>query len=742
MLTNFSKGELSPLIEGRPDLAAYFEGMSVGENFQLLRQGGLKRRPGTRFVAEAKFNDNRTLLVPFESSVGDAYILEMGEHYIRFFKNGVRVETSPGVPYELVSPYEVAQLSELHYTQSVDVMFMFHPDVPQQKLSRVADTTWFINTIRFNPPPSIDDDIDISEGTITLTPAAATGTGVNFTASVAGVFLAADVGRQIISLAGRATITSVIGGGQTAVCDIIDEFANPGINIPPGLWFMRLAPQTSLDPHSSGPVGTAIQLVAAVDAFRPADVGRVVGIYGGLVQIGKFVSPTTLQGILVTPMVDTNAADPAATPAGAWTLETISWSFARGFPRTGEFFQGRLGQAATRSEPNTLWLSRSDDYENYGRGTAADDAITYPVATKQLNRIEWLGDNKDLFLGTMGSEHRVSSGNSDNVIGGDVIPLVRRISGHGSAPMQPISIGSRIVFLDRSLKKLWALLFNLEEDNYDPIELTSPAEHITSFGLKQTPIGFTRNPDPLLYFIRQDGQLVVLTYYYQEKVIGFMRYVTDGTFGAVGIVSRSGQSDLVMVTIDRDINGTGHTYIEAFEDAAPEFLGRAWFDIHVDSAKLYDLNGVPTTVFAGLDHLEGETVHIVADGNLRSPQVVSGGLITLEDPASEWVEIGLPYVATATTMRPAVEGQMVEGVPRIWKSLSVRLKDTRGGKLQGQFLPYPLGSLNVASLYTGDVKITPGGNWDVTGKITVVQDQPYPMTLLAIYGEVMFGDHA
>lgn len=163
LYSNFSKGELSPLLDGRPDLAGYFEGGRTALNWYLLRQGGLVRRPGSRFANTTAFSTLDSILIPFEFSVDDAFVLEFGDHYIRFYKDDLRIESSPGLPYELVSPYGAENLRTIHVTQSADVLFIFHPLYQQRRLSRIADTNWVIQPISYRPPPSFEADTDISD---------------------------------------------------------------------------------------------------------------------------------------------------------------------------------------------------------------------------------------------------------------------------------------------------------------------------------------------------------------------------------------------------------------------------------------------------------------------------------------------------------------------------------------------------------------------------------------------------
>lgn len=741
LLTNFSKGELSPLIEGRPDLAAYFEGGRTIKNFDLLRQGGVRRRFGSRFVAEVKDSTKDTIILPFEADVDTTRIIEVGNSYERFYKSKQQLKTSAGGPaVEISGPYTEAQIRNIHFTQSVDVMYWFHPDVAQRKLSRVSDTSWALTQPTFDPPPSLEDDTDVS-GTATLTPSDVIGNDITFTMSQAKL-LPADVGRLVVSGAARALIKGLPSAGSlTFTADILDPFpdTNP---IAAGAWKLRLSPQTTLDPNKKGPEGAQVTLVAGASAFRTADVGKFIVIYGGLVRVDIRDSATQVRGEILSEMGATTASDPAAAPAGAWTLEVASWSATNGFPRTGEFVQGRLAQAGTNKQRTTFWMSQSEDFENYATGVAADNAIDYTIASRQLNRIEWLADNVDMFVGTSGAELRVTSGGSDEPLGGNKVPFVSRHTANGSAPIQPLVINRRIMFVDRSQKKIFVIAFNFEEDGFEAIEITGASEHITGpTGLKLGAIAFARRPDPRLFFIRADGQLVTLTYFLKEKVVGFTRYVTDGTFESVAVIPQTaGKADQVWVIVKRTINSVVKRYVEVLDEDASELGGRLWTSLQTDCAKVYNLAGVPTTSLTELSHLEGKTVDVVADDSFRGTKVVTAGVVTLDESASKYVEVGLHYDSELQTMRPAVENQMVEGLPRSWIKLWVRLFETIGGKLNNERLQYPPAPLNKTALFTGDRDVTAYGV-NPEGYVTMLQDQPYPMTVLAVFGEIEFGDH-
>lgn len=734
LYTNFSKGELSPLLEGASDLAAYFEGGSVIENFRLIRQGGIQRRAGTRFVAEVADSSKDTILIPFEFSVDDTYMLEFGDGYFRIFKNKAPVLGGGFAPVEVTVPYAESDIRTIHYTQSADVLFCFHGSHQQRKIGRASDTSWSVTRQTANPPPSFEVDTDISGGVARLTPGATTGTGIIFTTDAAA-FLAGDAGRQIISGSGRAIITAYTSATQVTV-DILDDFASTSA-INAGSWLMRLSPQTTLDPTARAPVGGTVTCVAGADAFRTADVGKYILVYGGLVKITSRTSATTVVGTILSTMSETTDANPSAAPAGAWTLEESSWSDSRGWPRTGEFYQGRLYQASTTGLPTAFWASAADDFDNYAYGVVADAAVEYIMASRKLNRIEWISDNDSLMIGTAGSEHRaVGSGNENSLIGGDTVPLVKRVSSQGSMPVQPVVSNRQVIFADRSKRKLYSLAWDLNQDGYDSDELTLLAEHITESGIRLGPMAFQQRLDPRLFFVREDGTLVSMTFFTKEKVIGFTRYTTDGMFESVGIIPNAGGgNDQVWVLAKRTINGSVKKFVEVLEEDHESLTVRAWPSLQTDCAGVY--SGVATTSIPAA-HLDGETVDVIVGGEFIGQKTVSGGVITLTEEATE-VEYGLHYDSTATTMRPAIKGENIEGLPRSWDKLSARLHKTKGGTINGKPILYAPGTLGVNALYTGDVKVTAQG-WSTDGRVTITQNEPYPMTVLALYGTLSIGD--
>lgn len=144
IMNTWSRGELSPQLDGRTDVEAYFNGGKIVENFFITPHGGLKRRPGTYFVAEVKTSAKSTRLIPFQFSTTQAYIIEMGDGYMRFYKDRGQIE-SGGSPYEIVSPYVEADLFDVQFVQDADTMYLVHPSYKPRKLTRTGHTSWSID---------------------------------------------------------------------------------------------------------------------------------------------------------------------------------------------------------------------------------------------------------------------------------------------------------------------------------------------------------------------------------------------------------------------------------------------------------------------------------------------------------------------------------------------------------------------------------------------------------------------
>mgnify|MGYP001250087363 CR=1 FL=1 len=191
--TNFTTGEMSPRMFGRVDVSKYYNGVEKLQNFLIMPQGGIKRRSGTRFVAEVKDSTKPVIVVPFQFSTTQAYILEIGDGYMRVYMDESQVLASNGTDiYEITTPWTGSQLFNLSFTQSADVLFIAHGDVMVKKISRTGHNDWNVSDYVPVDGPWLDPN---SVTANTMAPSGTTGT-VTLT-TIQDTFVSTDVGRLV-----------------------------------------------------------------------------------------------------------------------------------------------------------------------------------------------------------------------------------------------------------------------------------------------------------------------------------------------------------------------------------------------------------------------------------------------------------------------------------------------------------------------------------------------------------------
>jgi hypothetical protein len=176
-INSFNAGELSPYLYARSDFDKYRSGCLTMENFVPLPYGGATRRPAIEYIGDSK-QDDKIRLIPFTARVDATYVLELGDQYMRFWKDGVLQQTGAGtpedpfVPVEVGTPWTDTEFPDVKFAQSIDVMWLVHPDHAPQRLSRFSDTSWTMTDEQFDYPPLRDEN----NTDITMSPSATTGT--------------------------------------------------------------------------------------------------------------------------------------------------------------------------------------------------------------------------------------------------------------------------------------------------------------------------------------------------------------------------------------------------------------------------------------------------------------------------------------------------------------------------------------------------------------------------------------
>lgn len=712
--TNCTAGEISPRLLGRVDVQKYNNGLRTCLNGYPLVHGGAKRRGGLRFAAAAKEALKQTRLVPFIFNRDQAFIVEFGDGYARFYTAaGARIEDPPGTPVEVVSPYLEANLDDVHYVQGADTMFMFHPTYPTRKLVRYSNTVWKLSVASWIVPPSEEKGVKpATQLTLSLL---TVGTGRTATAAAA-CFEASDVGRQITNGAGLATITGYTSTTVVTVT-IIDAFA--ASPIASGQWTLTETPKTSLTPSAKEPIGAACTLTAGAAAFKNSaqvsDIGRFVEINDGLVEITGFTSATVVSGIIRTVLSVTNAAQ-----SEGWALRSAVWNAVDGYPRAGTLFEQRLIAAGSPAYPNTLWGTKTGQYANFADGTADDDGFSFTIASDQVNPVEHLASTRVLLPLTYGGEFSMTGGVEKPLSPTNV--QIKSQTVYGADVTRPVRVGSEVVFVQRGGRKIRALGYRVDSDSFNAPDISVLAEHITEGGILE--MAFSQEPDSVVWMARGDGVAVTMTIDRDQDVIGFARQVTDGQIESVASVPYGGQ-DRIFAVVVRQINGATVRYIEYIDNT-----------LNTDCA-ITGTSGPGTDTWSGLSHLEGKTVDCVADGIVMPQKVVTGGSITIPRVANS-VEIGLHYETEIEPLMPSIPGMPAggQGDATSVSEIIVRLHETVGAEVAGQQIPFRRfgdGILDQpVAPFTGDKRVSKLG-W-ARGEIDcpIAQRQPLPFQLLAI----------
>lgn len=709
--TSFNAGELSPQLKGRIDIEKYKNGCEIMENMVPQIHGPARKRAGSRFVAEVKDSTAVTKLVPFQFNEDQAYILEFGDQYIRFYKNG-GVILSASVPYEISTPYLTADLQYIQFAQSADVMYIANRNHPPYKLGRVSDTNWTLTEVEFDWPPFQDENID----TTTITASAATG-NITLTASVA-LFDSAQVGSYYRF---AEVIASKYNQWKTGESITTNDYR---------IFDGRLYQATT-----TGTTGTRAPIHDEGNESDGTVSWDFIHDGAGYAEITSFTSSTLVNATVIKRL-------PESALSGTTKWSEGSWSDYRGWPRTVAFYEDRLWFAGSSFRPQTLWASTSGDYENHKYGTNDDDALNYTINSQEINIIQWISPGKVLAIGTSGSEFTASASSLNEAITPTNVRIAPQTT-YGSSMIPPIKIGNAVIFIQRSTRKVREYTYNFETDAYVAPNMTVLAEHITQAGVAD--IAYQQEPDQIIWMPDNNGKLLGLTYERTEDVVGWHQHTLSGSVESVATIPHwDGDQDVTWLIVNRTINGATKRYIEYIE----KYLTTSYATFS-DSCLTYD--GAPATVISGLDHLEGESVSILADGAIHPNRTVTSGSITLQAAASI-VTIGLPYSATIKTMpleAGAADGTSQGKTMRI-TNLTLRLHETGPGLWYGpntatmdeyQFRETDDLMDNPVPLLTGDSRLIPWVNgYQTSPQITLQHRLPLPFTLVALMPQVVTND--
>jgi hypothetical protein len=725
---NFNGGEISPLISSRFDLESYQNGCEKLFNMIPRVQGPATRRPSSNFVKEVKNSANRTHIQAFNFNNDDSFILEFGDQYIRFYKDRDEFLDS-SVHYEISTPYLASDLFDskgmfrINFSQSADVIYLVHRSYAPRKLSRIANNNWTLTEVETTLGP-FDD---INTGSITVYSSAVTGS-VTLTAS-SSIFESSDVGSQFyIETNPDITTHTWEVAKHYNLNDIVRSGGSyyKGVSVTAGtVWTGTQESGTVTPSHLSG-----IQSDGNID-WEYLHSGY------GTVEITAYTSGTEVTATVLDYIPDNAVGSSNATKFWAFS----AWSSEFGYPEYVTFYKERVVYARDIK----VWFSVTGDFDNFalrdGPDIADDMAINLTILSNQYNGIKWLYPLDDLIIGTQNTVHIIGANTTQRVFGPTNVRS-RSEAGRGSLPIPVVQVDNSLLFIQRSGTNVLSLAFDINFNKYNTKDISLISEHLFKQGVRQ--IVYQERPDNILWVVRDDGALIGLTLNEGQEVRGWHHHSIGGggvVESASVIPSPDGDSDDLWIVVNRTIQGQTKRYIE--------YVGQ-YFDStdtsdanFLDSSITYD--GSSTTSITGLDHLEGDIVDVLVDGATHPSKTVSSGSITL-DRAGSKVVVGYGYQSTLTTNSfetGATKGTAVNKTKRI-NRVGIRFLQTVGAKVGRDennltTLSFRFGSDNMDSpvpVFSETKDVTLNSSYGSTAKVTIVQDQPLPMTILSITPEM------
>lgn len=691
--------------------------------------------------------------------------------------------------FELTTTYLEADLPDLKYAQSADVMTIVHPSYPPRNLSRTGDTSWSIADIVF------ESDL----GKIDMGPGVAVQNGT--TGSTTYDYLVTVVNSQT--------------GEESPQYYSSTEYTFRATN-----GNATLTPTNNISLSWEELFGSTL-LFYEFNIYK-----KVNGVYG---YLGTVAGPANFLGIWN--FTDTGALIPDTTDGPPVLLNPFEGS--GNYPSTVNYYQQRLCFANTDTEIEKVITSKTGAFYNFSvtKPLQDNDSVVFRMSGKQVNEVYHLVDLGVLLIFTESGEHSAQGG-ADGVLTPTTINT-RQSSYNGSSQrMAPIVIGNSAVYVQARGNNIRDINFRYESDNYTGNELSIFSSHLVD-DYTLLDWAYQQIPHSLLWVVRDDGVLLSLTYVKEQEMLAWARHDFEG-----GIVENvcsipDGTEDGLYLTIRRTVNGQSKRYIEklvsrkiidnkdiaildshlsydgrnygsttmtlsgsgwTYEDSLTLTASASFFtaDDIGNQIQIYDTDGsvirftiegytsatvvtgkphrtVPVSLQAtatvnwvkavdeinGLWHLEGKQVSIYADGlvaanpnnNAYTIVTVTNGRITLSE-AYGVVYVGLPITADLETLNIDQNGlETISDRNKLIGKVTLSTEKSRGiwagtrppdetvdfldgltelKIREGENYDSPISNV------TDSVDIITEANWNNHGRVFIRQTDPVPVTILAI----------
>ncbi len=412
------------------------------------------------------------------------------------------------------------------------------------------------------------------------------------------------------------------------------------------------------------------------------------------------------------------------------------------YPACVTYHQGRLFLGPTETKPASVWGSKTNDLLNFGIGEYADDAFTYDLVSDRNVDIRWMMGGNELAIGTRTAEG-VLAGSTDEGITPSSAHMQWQ-SSFGSDNIQPIRIHDTIIFTQRGGEIVRGYVPAAGSDAWKSPDLTAFADHIARGGI--TEIDHQDDPQTVAHFVRADGYGLGLTFEGTTRAWWRTKMgASSGGFGVIEslcVIPTSGAEDEIWAVVKWTVGGSVRrfiVYFDAYNFGTKE--GAHFVDCGYENAAC-----ASATVYASvLPQLAGESVDALINGSTVEKGLVVGvgGTLTIAATNALTLHAGLPYTSYAQTMRIDQNSGWGSGLglSKRLGNLNVWVHQTIGGKFG------PTSSITEAVAYTSTADLTTDclsvnfpGQWDRDGYIWCIQDDPLPMTVVAVAPDMEMGD--
>lgn len=589
--------------------------------------------------------------------------------------------------YSILSSYSSADIFDIHFAQSADVLTLVHPSYPARELRRLSALNWTLTDVGF--------------GTSIAAPTGVVGV-VTIASSVLNPSSAPQTNEYVVTAVSSDGVSESLASAPSAV--------NNNLNV-----------QGAANQVSWNPVGGA----AFYNVYRRRAAGGVYGFIGQTAALAM-ADDNVLPDMTIVP------------PETRITLNTGAGDR----PSAVTYGEQRRWFAATDNQPQAIWATRVGATSNLNSSfpSQPDDAMKFTIAAQQQNRIRHLVWLSDLLALTAGGEFRIFSQDAPAIT---PTTLSIKPQGYaGASNVSPVVTTASVLYVQAQGAQIRELSFNADTNSFATINMSVMAPHLFE-GFEIVDITFARAPEPTLYAVRSDGMLLGLTYVPEQQVYGWHRVVTDGFVESVCVVAEGNEDALYMV-VRREINGNTFRLIERMSTRFFDTKDDAYF---VDSGftKTY---AAPTNEIHGLWHLEGKTVSVLGDGADLNDHVVENGMVTLTEEVSK-VQIGLPYVSDLQFLPMVIDGMAAAGQGSVKNVTKVHMKLRKSsaflvGPSFDRMVEPPMRDVEVPydsppDLYDGMLTVDLHPSWNPDGTLCVRQDRPLPLTIVAVVPELAVG---